>query len=101
VGYRRHHAIVVTAWGEGIVDARNAIEDLASQTSAWVFVSDVTPCAMNGYQSFLIAPDGSKEGWQDSDDGDVARDAIKAYLRSLAYDARRKRFSRPVKTRAA
>jgi hypothetical protein len=92
VGYQRHHAIVVTAWGEGVVDARNAIAALASQASACVFVSDVTPCAMNGYQSFLVAPDGSKEGWQDSDEGDVARDAIKAYLRSLAYDDGSTRF---------
>lgn len=37
--------------------------------------SDLVESPVNGYVSFLIAPDGSKEGWQDSDTGDVARSA--------------------------
>ncbi len=36
---------------------------------------------MNSYISFLIAPDGSKEGWPDSDTGDAAREHWKAMLR--------------------
>lgn len=45
-------------------------------------VSEVVESPVNGYQSFLIAPDGSKEGWADSDKGEAAREAWTMWARS-------------------
>ena len=36
-------------------------------------VSDIVESKINGYVSFFIAPDGSKEGWDASDLGDSRR----------------------------
>jgi hypothetical protein len=35
---------------------------------------------MNGYRSILICPDGSKEGWADSEQGDARRAALRTRL---------------------
>ena len=75
MGYIRHHAIVVTCWeGDQIERAHcKAIE-------IGLPVSNVVGPQVNGYSSFFIAPDGSKEGWEDSEDGNEKREAFKAWL---------------------
>jgi hypothetical protein len=68
MGYIIHDAIVVTAFKKD--DASSA------RTHAERCELAVTPLVaspMNGYWSFLIAPDGSKEGWPDSDLGEAQR----------------------------
>jgi len=68
MGYIRHDAIVVTGTLKAhITKARRRAEELGLQVSKLV----LSP--LNGYWSFLIAPDGSKEGWSESDDGDRMR----------------------------
>ena len=79
MGYMRHHAIVVSSWdGALIVKARAKAEKAFSGVTE---VSKVTSGAINGYRSFFVAPDGSKEGWGDSDLGDEARDSFILWLR--------------------
>lgn len=68
MGYIRHDAIVVTAYRKD-----HAIAARATAFEFGLAVSDLVESPMNGYVSFLIAPDGSKEGWKDSDDGDAKR----------------------------
>lgn len=80
MGYHRHHAIVVTSWQEESVRkawaaAREAFDGVQAH------VSEITPVAINGYASFLVAPDGSKEGWNESNDNDAARDRYVNWLR--------------------
>ena len=41
-------------------------------------------CVTNGYHSFCVLPDGSKEGWDESDAKDEARAALIKYLRLSA-----------------
>lgn len=41
---------------------------------------------LNGYKSFFVPPDGSKEFWMESDEGNRRREAFKRFLRSLAYE---------------
>jgi hypothetical protein len=36
-------------------------------------VSDILESGTNGYQSFFVPPDGSKEMWEESDTGDERR----------------------------
>ena len=49
-------------------------------------VSDLVHSFINGYTTFLIAPDGSKEGWDESNEGDKLRDLFVDYINSQAYE---------------
>lgn len=81
MGYMRHHAIVVTSWkGELLKRAHKAAVELGMS------VSGITDEVTNGYRSFLIAPDGSKEGWTTSDNGDAQRAQLLDWLDAQRYD---------------
>ena len=98
MGYERHHAIIVTgvdtpaieaAWQE----ARSLFEHYrpadwreGDETAFLCRVSDMVDSGLNGFDSFFIPPDGSKEGWQHSNDGDDARERFLVYLRQQAYE---------------
>lgn len=58
MGYMRHHAIIVTSWtGDALVPARQAALSIFPPDQ----VSGIVNGAMNGYASFFVGPDGSKE----------------------------------------
>lgn len=74
MGYMRHDAIIVTSFKGPDADvARKKAIEIGLVTTPPV-KSDV-----NGYVSFMIATDGSKEGWKDSDDGDAMREKWKQW----------------------
>lgn len=68
MGYMRHHAIVVSSWDEKLAAKARKVA-----AAKFPYVSELVPHAVNGGASFLIPPDGSKEGWLDSDLGDERR----------------------------
>jgi hypothetical protein len=76
----RHHAIIVTCWNEQKIEAahKRALEIFRA-------VSPILKSQMNHYCSFFIPPDGSKEGWSESDAGDSLRDAMIEWLNDQAY----------------
>lgn len=76
MGWIRHHGIVVTGSGERIESAH------AMALTIFPTVSPLLPGRMNGYASFFVPPDGSKEGWKDSQDGDNERDRFIAWLQA-------------------
>lgn len=79
MGYVSHHAIVVTATEhDDAATARFKALELGCT------VSPVVLSPMNGYASFMVAPDGSKEGWSQSDDGDASRLAFVRWLRGAS-----------------
>lgn len=85
MGYIKHNAIIVT--GDGYEDAKKKFE-LAYRKANELFeglVSNVVEAKMNGYRSFFIAPDGSKEGWDMSDEYDTKRTEFADYIDTLAY----------------
>ncbi len=81
-----HHAIVVTADADDIREAHGR----AIKTFPWV--STLSPNGLNGYQSFFIPPDGSKEGWSESLEGNDLRDEFIYWLDSQAYNGGSSRF---------
>lgn len=92
MGYIRHHAIVVTGptysgvgpeFRTNIHDVRARVVQLARND---VNVTGVVSGTANSMGSFLVAPDGSKEGWEESRRADAAREEIIRYLDSLAYE---------------
>lgn len=81
MGYMRHHAIVVTSWNDKtVIDAHK----VAVEIFPWV--SPISPEGINGHVSFLIPPDGSKEGWPSSDEGDERRTKFIKWVDAQAYD---------------
>lgn len=73
MGYMAHHAIVVTSQHEKpIRDARISAINLFNH-----LVSPIIRSKINACESFFIAPDGSKEGWDDSNEHDEKRKEFK------------------------
>lgn len=85
MGYFRHHAILVTGWGQHVVGAHIAARAIFALYESVAPVTALTREVVNGYQSFAVLPDGSKEGWDESDQGDAARDKLIAWLREDNY----------------
>jgi len=82
----RHHAIVITGYNRDKVEViRDEIIALAGRDMTSM-VSPTLYSPLNGYATLCIAPDGSKEGWPDSDHGDTFRQQIVALLTSYRYE---------------
>jgi hypothetical protein len=80
MGYMRHHAIVVTGWDGKAVKLAH---DMAIEKEM-----DPTPIVLgkvNEQHSFMIPPDGSKEGWQHSDEGNDRRTIFLDWLDDIPY----------------
>jgi hypothetical protein len=76
MGYIAHNAIICTAWDEKRLKvARDQAVSIFGGT-----VSEIVSSPINGYKSFFVAPDGSKEGWYDSDKGDEKREEFCRWL---------------------
>lgn len=80
MGYIVHHAIIVTdrGYGDWIEQAHTAARRLFGP-----LVTDIVPSIVNGNRSFAVVPDGSKEGWVESDDHDGARTLFRRWLHAL------------------
>lgn len=79
MGYLRDHAIIVVAQS----DTKQM--PLAHAAATELFgvrrVSPIMGPFTNNHTSFFIAPDGSKEGWGESDDNDLWREQFIEQLR--------------------
>ncbi len=94
MGYIRHHAIVVTGTGYG--DKVSLARDKAIEIFNMHFahypmideddvvnnISEIVRSGVNGYETFIIAPDGSKEGWEHSNIAERARDEFIEWMKS-------------------
>lgn len=91
MGYIRHRAIVVTGTYDGWAGRAHAkAEELAREHGiggyAERLVSPLLGPSVNDTESFFVAPDGSKEGWEMSDEGDAFRDAFVDWLEGQRYE---------------
>lgn len=82
MGYIRHHAIVLT----GGDYRRDQLEQArAKAVELGCAVSEIVASPINGYLSFFVAPDGSKEGWEGSEEGWRARCSLIEWVRGQYY----------------
>ena len=81
MGYMRHDAIVVTSWMREALDA-------AAQKARELGLEVLGPSAdaTNGIATFLVCPDGSKEGWDESNEFDGKRKQFMKHLNSERYE---------------
>lgn len=74
----RHDAIVVTSWNG------DAMEEAAAKArSIGLEVLGPSAVATNGIRTLLVCPDGSNEGWDESNEFDVKRSKYLEYLNSV------------------
>lgn len=78
MSYVFHHAIIVTS------HCRQRIEDAFAR--APMPKTTIAVSLVNGDHTFMVGPDGSKEGWAASDRGDEARAEFKKWLRAQRYE---------------
>ena len=81
MGYIRHEALIVTISERYI----GKLEELALSIFPSCEVGSVSS-RINGYKTVFIGPDGSKEGWEDSDDGDEQRESFLRRLSGSFYE---------------
>ena len=73
------HAVATALFRSEVIQRDTYSADKAAM------VSPILLAPINGHRSFFIAPDGSKEGWDISKNGNTARAKFREYLRSLEY----------------
>ena len=90
MGDMRHHAIIVSGgdWGEKDAVGYPIHRAHAKAVALGCTVMPIVQSPVNGWFSFLIATDGSKEGWDASEVGDEQRTQFRAYCESVRYDDR-------------
>lgn len=81
MGFILHHAIVVTCWNSKHIEQAHELA-----VSGGLNPTEITPAVVNGYRSFMIPPDGSKEGWEQSDEGDERRNVWIAAMYEMRHD---------------
>lgn len=81
MGTIHHHAVVATTWSKEVF---NGIQDWVDAGGENFFVSD--DARTNGYRTLVLTPDGSKEGWDASNIGNILRDAFVARLEEDNYE---------------
>jgi hypothetical protein len=90
MGYIAHNAIVVTSYDyKSIV----AAQQKAFAIFGFSLVSSLVASSANSYQSFFVAPDGSKEGWETSDQGDQKREKFREWLDEQRFSDRSSPFT--------
>lgn len=87
MGYIAHHAIIVTSWNSELIGKAHV-----EASRIFPVVSPILPSGINGYRSFFIPPDGSKENWAESNLGDKRRNhylrmvnEFRAFVRQQEY----------------
>jgi len=72
MGYERHDAVIVVVSGYQAPPDVDAFRESLPEEWRRLVIGPVESIA-NGYKIFAFLPDGSKEGWAPSDDGDKYR----------------------------
>ena len=79
MGVMQHHAIIATTWDdEAIVDFNIWLQDGVIERLRSLFL--VGNGLANSYRAVVMIPDGSKEGWETSGEGDLIREKFIAFL---------------------
>lgn len=84
MGHIQHNAIIATTWSDDRADEFAKWITSLSGKHQRLFVR--ASSVINDYHTFVLTPDGSKEGWDESDEGDTLRELVKSQLRSYNYE---------------
>ncbi len=81
----KHHAIIITAHDLKLlqqvkVTLGEMIKQNIEASNGIRLLGEITESLINNFYSLIVFPDGSKEGHETSDDGDILRKKITDYL---------------------
>jgi len=78
----KHHAIIVTSFDKYLATKthKRAKQLLGS------LVTSLKMSTSNAYYSFAVLPDGSKEGWPESNMADDSRNTLWGFIRKQRYE---------------
>ena len=79
----RHQAILVTSLFSEKAQAAHAQAKIIFSSGQ---ITDIQTSVINDYFTFFIGPDGSKEGWPDSERGDEQRRLFRGWLNVQCYE---------------
>jgi hypothetical protein len=82
MGYMLHHAIIVHSFDDEMIETAHAMATKLDMRPSPISKPDEN----NGETGFYIPPDGSKEDWEPSDQGDKDRDTFVKWLCKQAHD---------------
>ena len=81
MGYIRNEIIVVTGDDEDVRKCHSIAIYCFNKNELGKLVGSIVPHVMSGQSSFFIAPSGSKQGWDVSNNEKESRDEFIAFLR--------------------
>lgn len=84
MGTMHHNAVIATTWNEKQVDKARAW--VAKLPDPWRQLFLFGMGVVNGQQTVVMIPDGSKEGWGESDKGDNYRAEFRSWIAEQAYE---------------
>jgi len=83
MGMIQHKALLVTSFDSKKLKSAHK---KAMKTFDKNNVTLITGAGMNGYQTFVVVPCGSKLGWNESEDHHAAMEKFTEYLDTLQYE---------------
>jgi hypothetical protein len=81
MGYIAHNAIIVSTFDRDMIELARS-----EATRIGLLVTDAHTHKINGDFTFLVIPDGSKEGWPESDEGDRMRAMFWDWMAAQVYE---------------
>lgn len=81
MGYMVHHGIIVTC-----SDKKRARAVCKQAKEIFGETFKAVESAINSYYTILIPPDGSKDGWSESEAGNVCRESFIEWLRQQKHE---------------
>ena len=87
MGYVKHDVVIATVLGMDMPDADEFDEFLKSLPPELrgLVIGPVSSIVPNGYATYAFLPDGSEEGWPQSDIADQARERFKSLFRGSRW----------------
>lgn len=80
---QNNNAVIATTWSKGeVARIKQWVDGLMEMKSLFLVGRE----ELNGETTIVMVPDGSKEGWPESDAGDALRDSFIAELEKANYD---------------
>jgi len=81
MGYMRHHAICISSWNrKELLKVHNKAKKIFNHLA-----TEIVDSTINSESSFFIAPDGSKEGWEESNLYNKKRTDIVDFIEKRKY----------------
>jgi len=84
MGTIQHNAVIATTWDNEKFDAMIEWINQLSDREKELFVARKS--WVNSYRTIILTPDGSKEGWPESDAGDNLRNRFLTRLHRDGYE---------------